>query len=299
MSVCFEPGQTLGRGDLDIFLTNSTGNPSNVYSITYALYWVDPNTQQEVLIGDPARVPVNPTVGEYYAAVQVPSSSSTGDYRIRWTIVEFAGANAQTVVQEFAVAAIASGSSSYGGFTAVERACIDKLRVLLRDNNPDRNYHFRPPEHEGTIGCYNQVFGYIWTDEELLIYLQTALDWWNMMPPETEELCSLDILIRQKPAWKTAVLWGAISWALIALSINWVHEEFDYSIGGISLSIEKSSKYESLKQNAEGNFEKAAEAKSRTTKIMRGLKQSRYGIGIRSAFGPHVGAGVLSPRRFV
>jgi len=72
-----------------------------------------------------------------------------------------------------------------------------------------------------------------------------------------------------------------------------------YSIGGISLDIERSSKYEGLKGNAESQFEKGAETKARTTKIIRGLQQSRYGTGIRSAFGPAVGRGVLSPRNFI
>lgn len=72
-----------------------------------------------------------------------------------------------------------------------------------------------------------------------------------------------------------------------------------YSIGGISLDIEKSSKYESLKQNAEGQMDKAAEAKKETVKFIRGLQQPRYGIGVRSAFGPHVSRGVLSPQNFV
>lgn len=72
-----------------------------------------------------------------------------------------------------------------------------------------------------------------------------------------------------------------------------------YSIGGVSLDIEKASKYESLKQNAESQFDKAAEAKARTVKFMRGIQQPKYGVGIRSSFGPQVGRGVLSPRNFL
>ena len=176
---------------------------------------------------------------------------------------------------------------------------IDKLRLLLRDQNPDKFYHFRPPEHEGSIGEYNRVFGQIWEDAELLEYLERGLDWWNMFPPETEELNSIDKLVRGKPVWRTAILWSALSHACFALMANWTADEFDYSIGGVSLTLERSSKYESLKSNAESQFDKATEAKARTVKIMRGLKQPKYGIGIRSAFGPHVGRGVLGPRNFL
>lgn len=72
-----------------------------------------------------------------------------------------------------------------------------------------------------------------------------------------------------------------------------------YSVGGISLDIEKSSKYESLKNNAEGRFDKFMENKTRTVKIMRGLQQSRYGIGIRGKLGPSTGSGVITPAKFI
>jgi len=73
-----------------------------------------------------------------------------------------------------------------------------------------------------------------------------------------------------------------------------------YSIGGINLDIERSSKYESLKGNAEQQFEKMmTDGKARTVKYMRGLKQSRYGLGVRSSFGPITGNGTLTPRKFM
>lgn len=97
-------------------------------------------------------------------------------------------------------------------------------------NSPDRNYHFRPPEHEGTIKNYNRVFGFIWEDHELLEYMNMALDFWNAAPPETESLCSLDLLMSQKPAWRAYIMWGAIAHAALALSFNWISEEF--SVGG-------------------------------------------------------------------
>lgn len=71
-----------------------------------------------------------------------------------------------------------------------------------------------------------------------------------------------------------------------------------YSIGGISLDIERSSKYQSLYSEASQQFEKAGEVKNRTTKHIRGLQQPRGGIGIRSAFGP-VTKGSLGPRAFL
>jgi len=72
-----------------------------------------------------------------------------------------------------------------------------------------------------------------------------------------------------------------------------------YSIGGISLDISKASQYESLKQSAESQFQQATDTKQQTVKIIRGLRQNKYGVGIKSAFGPHSSKGVLSPRKFV
>ena len=298
MGVAFNQGQVLGRGDLDIFLTNASGAAANAYSITYAIYYVDPTTCAECLIGSAGRIPVNPSVGEYYAALQVPPNASIGTYRIRWTFQEQAGSPEQQVVQEFGVVGQTvqiSGSS----MTVCEQDLVRKLRFMLRDNNPDKNYRFRPPEGEGTVGCFNQVFGYIWTDEELLEYMRIALDKWNMFPPDTSNYCNLDQICSTKPSWRAVILWGAIVNAAMALAFNWVADEFDYSIGGISLSIEKSSKYQSLKENAESQFDKLTEAKARTVKYIRGIVQPRFGRGIRSAFGPNVGRGVLSPRNFV
>lgn len=303
MSVCFGPGQDIGRGDLDIFIENSVGNPANAAEISYAIYFVDMSGGPpgvEVLIGPAVRVPVNPTVGEYYAAMSIPPGASPGDYRVRWTFRELAGAPQQQVVQEFGIVdpSLAAPGGAGTGFTAGQMQMIRSLRIMLRDNNPDRNYKFRPPEQEGTIKQFNQIFGFIWEDHELLEYLIRALAWWNMFPPSTG-VRTLDELVNQVPEWCTAVLMQAMVHALMALSINWVADEFDYSIGGISLSIEKSSKYESLKNNAESQVQQATEAKKETVKFIRGLAQPRFGIGIRSAFGPAVGRGVLSPRNFI
>jgi hypothetical protein len=93
-------------------------------------------------------------------------------------------------------------------------------------NSPDKFYHFRPPEHEGNIGQYNRVFGQIWADDELLEYLERSLDWFNMFPPLTQKINSIDLLIQQMPVWRTAILWGAISHACFSLAINWVADEF-------------------------------------------------------------------------
>jgi len=226
MAVAFSPGQTIGRGDLDIFLTNMAGNPTNASDIYYALVYVDPGPPEaEVPIGDPHRIPVNPTIGEYYAALMVPPSANAGTYRIRWTFKEFVNSPYQQVVQEFAV--VASSNLIAPSYSSGTQQMIDSLRMLLRDQNPSKFYHFRPPEFEGNIGQYNRVFGQIWEDAELVEYCERGLDWWNAMPPFTGgNTPTLDRLVTDMPAWRTAVLWAAISHACFALAANWVADEF-------------------------------------------------------------------------
>jgi hypothetical protein len=225
MAVAFLPGTVLGQGDLDIFLTNADGDPANAYEITYAIYFVSPGPpESEVLIGSATRIPLNPNVGEYYASLQVPTNATVGTYRIRWSFKQFASSAVQQVVQEWAV--VGAGVVAVPVYSVSQASMIGKLRVLLRDQAPDKFYHFRPPESEGNIGAYSQVFGQIWEDAELLEYLERGLDWWNMFPPTTPDLETIDKLVTEKAVWRTAILWEAISHACFALAMNWTADEF-------------------------------------------------------------------------
>ncbi len=295
-TVSFTPGQQIGRGALDIFLVNSGSSPVNAAEIYYAMFYVDPSLV-EVLVGPAQKTPVNPQIGEYYAALNVPMDATLGNYRIRWYFREHISQPLTEVVQEFVITT--PESLVPVTYSASSLFMMNRLRGLLRDQNPDKFYHFRPPEYEGSVGKYNRVFGQIWEDAELFEYLSMGLDWFNMFPPLSQGISTLDILVSTLPAFKTAVIWMAASTACWSISNNWVADEFDYSIGGISLTLEKSSKYLSQKQEADAMAEQTKEAKLATMKFIRGLQQPRFGMGVRSAFGPFTGRGVLSPRNFV
>lgn len=101
-------------------------------------------------------------------------------------------------------------------------------RVVV-SNSPDRNYRFRPPEGEGRVGCYNQVNGYIWTDEEFEQFLQMALWKWNLVPPRTDNYSTIEQVCQQRPSWQAALLWGALVTAAQALAYNWVADDFSVS----------------------------------------------------------------------
>ena len=225
MSTNFEQGQTLGQGDLDIFLTDSSGNPINAYQISYAIYFVDPSTGVEALIGPKEKIPANPTVGEYYAAMRIPGGAEIGCYRIRWVFRQTSVSPQEGAVQQFGV--IGTQQISVDPYTPCVRNLINKLRVLTRDNNPDRNYRFMPPEGEGRVGCYNQVFGYIWEDAEFAEYLEMALWKWNMQAPNTDaSYPTVETLCQRKQSWQAALLWGSLVTAAQALVYNWIANEF-------------------------------------------------------------------------
>lgn len=304
MSVTFFRGQQLGRNDLNIFLETTAGRAVNAAEISYALF--DFTTGQEVLVGTPQRTAANPSVGEYFASIIVPLDANLGTYRIRWTFRQIVGGTIEQVVQEFAVVdkanlSTASASMITGGALNPSISELDlmaRLRILLRDNNPDRNYHFRPPTHEETVQQFSRVFGYIWEDIELQEYLERSLDTIIASPPRTP-FSNVEQMVQSRPEWRTLLLTGAMGFALRALQYNWIADEFSYSIGGVSLDVEKSSKYESAASAASEQFDKELEKAKATINVVRGLQQPKFGTGIRSAFGPYVGRGVLSPRKFV
>lgn len=296
MAVTFRRGQELGRGDLHIFLKAKDGSPKNAAQITYSIY--DFTTGVEVLMVPADRIPINPSIGEYFASFIIPLDANIGSYRIRFGFREYLNSPQAQVVQEFSVVDNATQVITVPGITHVEYDLVRGLRIMLRDANPARNYHFVPPTGEETINQFNRVFGYLWEDAELLEFLKVSNDSINMYAPQTFYE-TLDQLISQHRNWRTLLFTGAMVHAINALALNWIADEFMYSIGGVSLDVEKSSKYQSMANDAQSRFAEQVVAAKETVKVVRGLKQSRFGVGIRSSFGPSVGRGALTPRRFI
>ncbi len=293
----FKRGMELSRSDgLSLFLKSKDQTPKNAAEISYDIY--DYTTGVEILLPPAKRKPVNPSVGEYYASFLIPMDANIGNYRIRWHFREYVGAREVQVLQEFSIVSDPTQVISLAGATNIELDLIRSLRILLRDNNPARNYHFMPPSGEESVNQFTRVFGYVWEECELLEYLNVSNDSINIYPPMTS-FQNLDQLITQYRPWRSLLLTGAMVYALQALTVNWIQDEFNYTIGGISLDLEKSSKFQGLMNDANSRFQEMIIPAKETVKFMRGLKQSRYGMGIRSSFGPNVGRGTLTPRKFV
>ena len=289
--VAYFPGQILGPKELFIQITNERGNPSDPFQITYAVF--DKTTGLEILMGSPANMPVKLSLGKYYANYVIPNQSNAGDWVIRWTFSLNQGDVARSVCQEFAVVQTDTIVSS--AFHEDERTLIRSVRFLLRDNNPDRNYRFVPPDSEKVIQHFTETFGFMWTDEEIYEYLILAIDAINNYPPlEDHSFGTLPQMLRSLVTIKAA------SYALTAISINWIHDEFDYNIGGVSLQIEKSAKFQGMSEKLEQEFATAIERyKDYGVKYVRGIVQPKYGIGVSSALGPFSGRGVQARRNFI
>lgn len=293
MAVAFRRGSTTGTSDLSITIRDTSGNLMDPYRLEYAVY--DYTTGIEVLMGSPVNTPIRLSIGQYYAQVVIASDANIGNWLIRWTIQEAASDPVYQSVQDFNVV----GDSMLVSFTGNQNLdkLIYSLRILLRDNNPDRNYHFRQPASEKFIQGQTQVFGFIWEDEELLEYIYMAIDDFNSRPPTT----SIDVgnLWSSERRWRSAILVRAAVFACFAIAMNWISDEFEYSISGVSLSIDKSSKYMSIKDEFIAEYDKLVEAAKRSIKIVKGLRQFRYGVGITSALGPLSRPGIQSRRNFI
>jgi len=290
MSVAFKPGQTLTSTDLKITVRNAGGTPVNPSYIRYSLF--DDTTGLEVLIGAPDRIPATSGTGEFYVDATIPLDANVGDWLVRWNFKESPTSPTVQAAQPFNVVKDSTVVSVSGDPNIV--LLIRRLRIMLRDNNPDRNYRFRPPSTEKFLQSQTHVFGYIWEDEELYEYLLFGVDTFNGFPPVT------GITLENMPdRWRSAVLLEAAGRACAAVTLNWIADEYGYSISGVSLDLEKSSKYQSMKENFLNEFREVAEKNKQSIKIVRGLQQPRYSIGISSALGPFSAPGVQSRRNWV
>ena len=136
MSVTFQPGYQLQASDLKIVIRNSSGVPVDPYYIRYSIF--DYTTGMEVLMGVPDLIPATSGTGQYYANYTIPLDANIGDWIIRWHFNETPITPLIEVVQEFAVVSINVQTSI--AQTTKQDVLVKRLRIVLRDNNPDRNF---------------------------------------------------------------------------------------------------------------------------------------------------------------
>lgn len=289
--VVYYPGQSLTEKDLYIIIRNNLGNQTDPYEVSYEVFQRIQGL--EVLISPPNIDPLRLGVGHYYAKYMVPGDAIPGEYFIKWTFRETPTSEEATAVQEFAV--VDGSVIVESPYSDTAKSLVRQLRYILRDNNPDRNYHFMPPAQEEVIQGFTQKFGYVWEDEELFEYIVFAISDLNNHPPRESWT------INNLPArLSSMVLSQAAAIALRALAINWAHEEWSGDISGVGLTIEKSSKYLAIKENFEQAFERQlTEHKEFGVRYITGVRQGRYNVGVMSALGPFSNIGVQNRRNYI
>ena len=293
MGICLQRGQSAGPEDLTVYIQRN-GLPVTAYSLVFTVY--DRTSGSEVQFGPARQLALEYSPGHYYAPLVIPISGNVGEWVVKWfiqetdTSTEFAQFLKFGVVSELFQSALT--------LTQNETDLLNMLRVVLRDNNPDRNYHFAPPTREACTNEFTTRYGFLWEDQELLIHMQLAICSANMrsptnsFAPKLSDYSTTNCFI--------PVVGGAAS-AIRAMAINWIEEEFGYSIGGITLDLNKAALYMQMKDNLEDQFSSVLEdyLKKGGASIIKGLSQPFYGMGFTTALGPSVREGVISARAFV
>lgn len=292
MGVAFSRNQALSQNDLFIKVKNSTNVLVDPYSIRYSIF--DATGGTPLLLAPARREPLRAGVGQYWAYFVIDATANIGDYLIQWYIQETSATPEQTIEERYSVVGL-DLQTTMGDYPEHVRKLLKRLRIFLRDNNPDRNYHFRPPTDREVIRGYTEKFGFIWEDEELYECLLAGVDTLVLSPPQL----SFDIDSIPKN-WETLVVRWAAVFAIRALTMNWIEEEFGYSIQGISLDLDKSSKYAAMADTLATEVKEQTEIAKSSIKIIKGLQQSKFRVGAQGVLGPGTGTSKsTNPRSFM
>ena len=242
----------------------------------------DNTVSPEVRVGEPRRLMTKVKVGEWYARFQIPDNAAYGQYRVAVDFVTRTDLNElveQSVDIEFTVV-----SSQPQTYTNRQQELIDRLRIMIRDNWPDAYYRFAPPSSQKIIRGFTEKTGYLWQDNELLEFLKLG----DMVLKSSWAGQNYSIFKDSNFPGEYLALLVAASSACAAEAIRWVSEEFQYDLNGVSLSIDRSSKFESL---ANGFWDRAnaylTDILNPSIKIVRSVKALRS-VSRGYALGPNV-----------
>ena len=280
--------QALTKNELNAYFYIG-GNLSDPYWVTYTLF--DCTSGNDEIIGLAERTPIKFETGSYYAPWTVPDDEPLGLHKIRWRYKEASSSVEKIEVEEFQIIPPCAGIGFI--YPASIMYLIQHLRNKLRDDNPDRNYNFSSPSKEQTVAGFSRTRGFRWTDDSLYMHLVQAVNYVNLVPPDTS------FSLEEVPApWQPLVLNYAMSYALYDLAILWINEEFSYSLNGISLDIQRSDKYMNVAQTIASMADTQLEAAKARIHLIIGLRQSRYTMSYGGFFGPHT-AGRMSVKKWV
>lgn len=168
----------------------------------------------------------------------------------------------------------------------------DNQNYILHSNILVSN-SFAPPVSAEGINGFTRCRGYRWPSEQLANHLLQASSFINFYAPiSCFDICNWpcileDVLLRQ-----------AMIYALYDLASLWINEEFNYSLNGISLDIQRSDKYSSLASSLQEQINQLLErSKGPLMRSIKGIRQSAYTFSRGAALGPMTSG--MNVRRWV
>ena len=276
-------GKTLGPGDLTLMVRDEQGVPVVPLALTYTIMAKD-EMGNKILVSDPRKTPVLQETGLYYAAFTIPSSWGDGAYQIVWHLQQTADVPEISILEDFAIMTLRPGT---GGMEAPSVLMAQRLKIsqkaadliwsvreLLSDTNPDRNYHFRPPNRAKTVAGYTSRVGFIWEDPTILRFLKLCIAQINTANPKAIYSYTVDTIPDDN--WGQCAALGAAAKCLTAEAARWVADEFEYSLNGVSLSLEKGAKYQSLGQQFNEEFKEWMVPLTANRPASRGMRQMSF-----------------------
>jgi hypothetical protein len=276
----FIRGHTTLPTETDVFFYQDgiLQDPEEVVFTVFDLVSDPPN---EIVVGVPAHPATRLSAGHYYARFEIPKLAAFGDYKVVFNYAmrdQQGNILSQAVEMPFNVVSEVAQPES----PAVLRL-IDILRKVLRDNNPDCYYRFAPPLKTGEIRGFTRETGHLWQNDELDTFLELASNEIKATPFGTAIGNYPSVGAKFEPA----VIMTAAFYATFAEAVRWVSEEFQYDIDGVSLTIDRSSKFRDM---ADG-FRSAAEAQldllQKSIRFTKGVKLT-HSVSRGAILGPSI-----------
>ena len=243
------------------------------------------------LVGQPNQIPKRASQGAYFVPITIPTTWG-GIFRLTWYLQQYPSSPVDQVFEDFVVQAVDPADPAFeapsmiiGKTLSIASAqtspdmyakAIRYVRKLLRDDNPDRNYHFRPPTPGRVVAGYSTRVGFIWTDEDILINLDISIGKLNTWNPMNYTGWTLDSIPMD---WGKCAAIGAAAFCLLGESARWTADEFSYSLNGVSLDINKSGMYHTLGSTFDQQFNTWAPLLTANRPYSAGLRQNRWLLG--------------------
>jgi hypothetical protein len=285
-------GKTLGAGDLSLAVRDTNGSLVAPASLSYSIFQIVNGTPtpavdaQGPITGRTSGM-VNPSTGTYYIGMTIPTSWGVGQYQVVWSLQQWSTTDpVSSITMEFYVIGVDPANTSFEAPSLLisknpamnpkYAPAIVMVRGLLKDTDPDKNYHFRPPTPSRVVAGYNSRVGFIWTDDEIIQNLYLSISQLNTWNPKNYYAFTLDTV---PVDWGNCASLGAASWCLSGESARWAAEEFSYSLNGVSLDINKSSLYQALAESYQQKFETWAPLITANRPFSVGLRQQRWLLG--------------------